>query len=220
MKRSASRANPLSRLPSPDAVLCEVDNALRTLFAPARSTRPTPGADAPDVLDEREQREAARLMRVDHAGEVCAQALYRGQIVVARDERVKRLLQRAAHEEVEHLAWTGQRLSELGARTSVLNPLWYANSFLIGMVSGLAGDRWSLGFLAETERQVEAHLQSHLERLPAGDARSRAIVEQMKTDEAGHAGAARRQGAAALPAPVKKAMSAVARVMTGTAHWV
>lgn len=219
MKRS-SRPNPLSRLPGPDAVLCELDNALRTLFAPARSTRPTPGCESPDMLDERDQRAAARLMRVDHAGEVCAQALYRGQIAVARDERVKRLLQRAAHEEVEHLAWTEQRLSELGARTSVLNPIWYANSFLIGMVSGLAGDRWSLGFLAETERQVEAHLQSHLERLPAADARSRAIVEQMKSDEAGHAGAARRQGARTLPGPVKKAMQAVARVMTGTAHWV
>jgi len=208
------------RLPQPDQVLSELDNALRTLFAPAYATKPAPGEDFSAALGEDEKRLSTQLMRVNHAGEVCAQALYRGQMAVAQDGRVKALLERAAEEETEHLAWTEQRLAELGGRKSVLNPLWYLNSFAIGVVSGLAGDRWSLGFLAETERQVEAHLQGHLERLPEDDRRSRAIVEQMRGDEAGHAMSARRQGAANLPAPARAAMKLFARVMTTSSRWL
>jgi ubiquinone biosynthesis monooxygenase Coq7 len=207
-------------LPHPDKVLSEIDNALRTLFAPAHTARQVPGEVASASLDEHEQRLSSRLMRVNHTGEVCAQALYRGQLVVARNERVKVLLQRAANEETDHLAWTEQRIDELGGRKSVLNPLWYLNSFAVGVASGLAGDRWSLGFLAETEHQVERHLEGHLERLPAEDLRSRAIVAQMKTDEAGHAISARRQGAKNLPRPVRGAMKLLARVMTSTSHWI
>jgi ubiquinone biosynthesis monooxygenase Coq7 len=208
------------RLPHPDQVLSELDNALRTLFAPAYATKPAPGDALSGALGEDDKRLSVQLMRVNHAGEICAQALYRGQMAVARDGRVKTLLERAAEEETEHLAWTEQRLSELGGRKSLLNPLWYFNSFAIGVVSGLAGDRWSLGFLAETERQVEAHLQGHLERLPEEDRRSRAIVEQMRGDEAGHAMSARRQGAAVLPAPARAAMRLFARVMTTSARWL
>jgi len=221
MSTRARRAeNARLRLPHPDAVLSEIDNALRTLFAPAHTARQVPGEVASASLDEHEQRLSSRLMRVNHTGEVCAQALYRGQLVVARNQRVKALLERAAQEETEHLAWTEQRIDELGGRKSVLNPLWYLNSFAVGVASGLAGDRWSLGFLAETEHQVERHLEGHLERLPAEDLRSRAIVAQMKTDEAGHAVSARRQGAKNLPRPVRGAMKLLARVMTSTSHWI
>jgi len=159
-------------------------------------------------------------MRVNHSGEVCAQALYQGQIAVARDSRVRGLLEGAAREEMEHLAWTQRRLDELGASRSLLDPIWYAGSFTIGAVSGLLGDRWNLGFLAETECQVEAHLDSHLGRLPPQDRRSRAIVEQMKRDEARHAVNARRQGATDLPGIVKFAMWLTAKAMTGTSHWL
>jgi len=208
------------RLPHPDTILSELDNALRTLFATTHAARPTPGEDLPVQLTEDQQKLSTRLMRVDHAGEVCAQALYRGQMAVARDAQVRTLLERAANEETEHLAWTEQRLSELGGHKSVLNAFWYVNSFAIGVASGLIGDRWSLGFLAETERQVEQHLQGHLERLPVQDRRSRAIVEQMKHDEAGHATRARRQGAAQLPAPARAVMKLFARVMTASSHWI
>jgi ubiquinone biosynthesis monooxygenase Coq7 len=208
------------RAPFPDAILIELDNALRTLFAPAHAGKPVPGDELPAQLSDEQQKLSARLMRVDHAGEICAQALYRGQMAVARDARVRALLESAASEETEHLAWTEQRLSELGARKSALNPLWYFNSFAIGLASGLIGDRWSLGFLAETERQVERHLQGHLERLPVEDRRSRAILEQMKHDEAGHATRARRNGAKQLPSPAKTAMRFIARVMTTTSHWI
>ena len=216
--RPGRSARPL--LPHPDTILSELDDALRTLFATAHAGKPAPGEDLPADLTEDEQRLSTRLMRVDHAGEVCAQALYRGQIAVARNAQVRTLLERAANEETEHLAWTEQRLSELGGRKSVLNPLWYFNSFAIGVVSGLIGDRWSLGFLAETERQVEQHLQGHLQRLPAQDQRSRAIVAQMKQDEAGHATSARRQGAAQLPKPARAAMRLLARIMTSSSHWI
>lgn len=216
--RPGRSARPL--LPHPDTILSELDDALRTLFATAHAGKPAPGEDLPADLTEDEQRLSTRLMRVDHAGEVCAQALYRGQIAVARNAQVRTLLERAANEETEHLAWTEQRLSELGGRKSVLNPLWYFNSFAIGVVSGLIGDRWSLGFLAETERQVEQHLQGHLQRLPAQDQRSRAIVAQMKQDEAGHATSARRQGAAQLPQPARAAMKLLARIMTTSSHWI
>jgi ubiquinone biosynthesis monooxygenase Coq7 len=218
--RARRTENARLRLPHPDTVLSEIDNALRTLFAPAHAARPVPGELLAASLDEHEQRVSTRLMRVNHTGEVCAQALYRGQLAVARNERVKVLLERAAQEETEHLAWTEQRIEELGGRKSVLNPLWYLNSFAMGVASGLAGDRWSLGFLAETEHQVERHLEGHLERLPAEDLRSRAIVEQMKADEAGHATSARRQGAKNLPRPVRSAMKLLARVMTSTSHWI
>jgi len=217
-RRPADKAH--LRLLHPDTILVELDNALRTLFATAHAGKPVPGDELPAQLDEEQQRLSARLIRVDHAGEVCAQALYRGQMTVARDARVKSLLERAANEETEHLAWTEQRLAELGGRKSLLNPLWYLNSFAISVASGLIGDRWSLGFLAETERQVEQHLQGHLERLPAQDRRSRAIVEQMKHDEAGHATRARRQGATQLPTAAKAAMKLFSRVMTTASHWI
>ena len=221
MKASSSaRGSRHLGLPDPDAILVELDNALHTLFAPAHSGKPVPGHELPAALDEHEERVSRQLMRVDHAGEVCAQALYRGQMTAARDARVKTLLARAANEETDHLAWTEQRLGELGGRKSLLNPLWYFNSFALGVASGLIGDRWSLGFLAETERQVEQHLQGHLERLPQKDQRSRAIVAQMKRDEARHATSARRQGAAPLPAPVRAAMKLFASVMTTTSRWL
>jgi ubiquinone biosynthesis monooxygenase Coq7 len=208
-------------LPHLDRVVAELDNALRTLFAPAHSARPAPGGSFDsEPLSEDDARLSARLMRVNHSGEVAAQALYRGQMAVARNEKVRSLLQRAAREEIEHLAWTEQRLTELGARTSVLNPIWYANSFALGLASGLLGDRWNLGFLAETERQVEQHLERHLARLPAHDSRSRAIVEQMKSDEAAHAVNARRRGAAPLPAPIRQLMRLGSRIMTGASHWI
>ena len=209
------------RLPDFDRVITAVDGALRTLFAPASSVRPIPGDGVvTGSLDEAERRLSGRLMRVNHSGEVCAQALYQGQMAVARDERVKALLERAAREETEHLAWTERRLQELGTRKSILDPVWYAGSFAIGAAAGLLGDRWNLGFLAETERQVESHLESHLERLPAQDGRSRAVVEQMKRDEAQHAVSARRQGACELPGPVKLAMRLSSKLMTGASHWL
>ncbi len=204
-----------------DPLLITLDNALRTLFAPAHSARPVPGAGLPEApLSDDERRQVVGLLRVDHAGEICAQALYQGQALTARNPAVQAALRKAAQEETEHLAWTEARLAELGGRTSVLNPVWYAGSFAIGAVAGLLGDRWNLGFLAETERQVEGHLDGHLERLPKQDRKSRAILLQMKIDEARHAYTARYHGAAELPAPVRLAMWATSRVMTSTAYWV
>lgn len=159
-------------------------------------------------------------MRVNHAGEICAQALYSGQVIFARDPRVRAALQGAAAEERDHLGWCRGRLEELGARSSILDPLWYAGSFALGVASGVAGDRWSMGFLAETESQVERHLEGHLSLLPADDRRSRAIVAQMRQDEARHGSTGRALGAAELPPPVKAAMRIVSRVMTGTAYYV
>jgi ubiquinone biosynthesis monooxygenase Coq7 len=204
-----------------DRFIIPLDRALRTLFAPAASSRSLPGGhlDQPELEDEERARSAA-LMRVNHTGEVCAQALYEGQMLIARDPQVRALLERAAREETEHLAWTESRLNDLGAGKSVLNPLFYAGSFALGAAAGMLGDRWSLGFLAETERQVEEHLDGHLERLPPGDTRSQAIVEQMRADEIGHALSAQREGAAALPFPVRAAMRLAARAMTGTARWI
>lgn len=209
------------RLGKFDGVIAAVDNALRTLFAVAQSARPVPGESLPDtVLGDDERRLSACLMRVNHSGEVSAQALYQGQMAVARDQRVRSLLAQAGREESEHLAWTGRRLEELGGRKSLLNPLWYAGSFALGAVSGLLGDRWNLGFLAETERQVESHLHVHMERLPVRDQRSRAIVEAMKRDEARHAIAARRGGAEELPGLIKFGMRLASRVMTGGSRWL
>lgn len=201
-----------------DDLIIGFDRGLRTLFAPARSTRPVPGEGLQDADMSPAQRTlAAALMRVNHTGEVCAQALYQGQAMTARDSGARAALEEAAREETEHLAWTEHRITELGGRKSLLNPLFYAGSFAIGAAAGALGDRWNLGFLAETERQVVKHLEGHLERLPADDRKSRAIVEQMRDDEARHATTALRHGGAELPAPVKAAMQASSRVMTGGA---
>ncbi len=201
-----------------DDLIIGFDKGLRTVFAPARSTRTTPGDELPDAdLDTAQRSLAAALMRVNHAGEVCAQALYQGQALTARDSAARAALEQAAQEETEHLAWTEKRIAELGGRKSLLNPLWYAGSFAIGAVSGLLGDKWNLGFLAETERQVVRHLEDHLGRLPVEDRKSRAIVGQMRDDEERHATSALQHGGAELPAPVKAAMQASSKVMTGTA---
>ncbi|HEX4943943.1 MAG TPA: 2-polyprenyl-3-methyl-6-methoxy-1,4-benzoquinone monooxygenase [Usitatibacteraceae bacterium] len=203
-----------------DRVLIVADNALRTLTGSVTPSRAAPGEkDANPALPE-ERRDVAGLMRVDHAGEVCAQALYAGQSLVARDGRVRRALERAGAEERDHLAWCAQRLRELDSRPSVLSPIWYAGSFALGIVSGAAGDRWSMAFLVETERQVEKHIDGHIERLPPGDARSRAILEQMREDEIGHANTGRSLGAGELPLPVRSAMRLVAKLMTVTAYRV
>lgn len=205
----------------PDRWLTAADHALRTVSGVARAQRPMPAASAPTPeLSEAQRRLSGALMRVDHVGEVCAQALYEAQALTARDAAVRERMRVAAQEETDHLAWTAQRLSELGDRPSLLNPLWYAGAFAIGAMAGRAGDRWSLGFVVETERQVEQHLAGHLDALPVADAASRAIVEQMKADEVRHAELAQASGAAELPTPVKWLMRAAARVMTQTAHYV
>jgi len=206
-----------------DTLLIALDNALRTLGGANHAARacPAPAADAPaSALSAQERRLSGALMRVNHVGEVCAQALYQAQALTGRSPALRRQFEAAAREEEDHLAWTEQRLRELGDRPSLLNPLWYAGAFAIGLAAGRAGDAPSLGFVVETERQVEAHLDSHLTRLPAADQASRAIVRQMKDDESRHADAALAAGAVTLPAPVRWAMRAAARVMTGTAHYV
>lgn len=204
-----------------DQLIIGFDRALRTVFANAHTVRPVPGEDRPEAdMSDEERRHAAALMRVNHCGEICAQALYQGQALMSKDEGIKRALEGAAHEETEHLAWTERRIAELGGRKSLLNPLWYGGSLAIGMLAARFGDGVNLGFLAETERQVEAHLKSHLGRLPAQDQRSREIVEQMKADEVAHAETALRLGAVELPLPVKAAMKATSKVMTGVAYWV
>jgi ubiquinone biosynthesis monooxygenase Coq7 len=208
-------------MPNIDGLILNLDRALRTLCARASSVRPVPGSDlAEPDMDEKDRRASASLMRVNHAGEICAQALYHGQAMTARNQDVRRALEHAAAQETEHLAWTGQRIGELGGRVSALNPLLYAGSFAIGAMSGLLGDKWNLGFLAETERQVEGHLDSHLERLPQDDGKSRAIVAQMKEDEAEHARTALMHGGAELPSPARQAMRAASRLMTGSTYWV
>lgn len=204
-----------------DALIVEFDKGLRTLFARARTVRPVPGSDLPDaVLDAVEQKHALGLMRINHCGEICAQALYQGQALTCRTQEIRQSLRSAAQEETEHLAWTEQRIAELGGRTSVFKPFWYLGSLTIGMAAGALGDRWNLGFLAETERQVEAHLDGHLERLPAEDLRSRAILVQMRDDEIRHAETAVDLGAAELPAPVKQVMKLSARFMTSTVYYL
>jgi ubiquinone biosynthesis monooxygenase Coq7 len=204
-----------------ERAIIEFDKILRTLAAPAQSVRPVPGAELPDAeLSETQRRDVAALMRVNHVGEICAQALYQGQAITSRDVRLRDSLEQAAQEEIEHLAWTSQRIDELGGRPSLLNPLWYFGALGMGIAAGLAGDKWNLGFLAETERQVEAHLASHLERVPAEDLRSRAILDQMKTDEMAHATTAVSLGAAELPTPVTTAMRFASKVMTMLAYRV
>jgi ubiquinone biosynthesis monooxygenase Coq7 len=206
-------------LPRLDELIVAFDRGLRTVFAPAQSLRQTPGDDLPEAeMTEEQRRLSASLMRVNHAGEICAQALYQGQALTARDPSSRAALEQAAREETEHLAWTERRIEELGGRKSLLNPAWYAGSFAIGALAGLAGDRWNLGFLAETERQVVAHLDGHLKRLPEEDRKSRAVLESMRTDEARHATSAIGHGAAELPAPAKAFMRLTSKVMTGTSE--
>jgi ubiquinone biosynthesis monooxygenase Coq7 len=203
-----------------DRLLIAADAALRTVAGDAHSSRPYPAAGVGDdvPLDRAERELSGALMRVNHVGEVCAQALYQAQAVTARSPQLRAQMERAAREETDHLAWTQQRLAELDARPSWLNPLWYAGAFAIGLAAGRVGDALSLGFVVQTERQVEQHLAGHLERLPASDLRSRAIVEQMKLDERAHADAAEAAGALELPAPVVALMRLAAKVMTSTAH--
>ena len=208
-------------VPEIDRLIVGFDRALRTLCGPAVSLRPVPGLNLPSVeLTTPEKHHAAALMRVNHSGEVCAQALYHGQALTARGEATRGALERAAAEESEHLAWTAQRVDELGGRLSVLNPFLYIGSFAVGALSGFLGDKWNMGFLAETERQVEGHLDGHLEQLPPQDNKSRAIVAQMKEDEARHANTALAIGAAELPVPVKQAMRISSRLMTVSTYRV
>ena len=203
-----------------DRFIIEFDTALRSVVGGANAGRPTPGVEsgANAALDSDQRKHAAGLMRVNHVGEVCAQALYQSQKLVARDSQIKEMLDHSGQEEMDHLAWCETRLKELGSHTSYLNPLWYAGSFAIGLAAGLAGDKWSLGFVAETEKQVENHLASHLKTLPEEDHRSRAIVNQKRLDEIEHGQAALHAGGVTLPEPIQKVMQAMSKVMTTTAY--
>ncbi len=204
-----------------DEVIVEFDKGLRTLFSKAQSMRPFPDRGLPEAeLSAAERKHAAGLMRINHSGEICAQALYQGQALTARDPEVQSQLEQAAQEETEHLAWTSKRVHELGGHLSLLNPLWYTGSLALGAFAGLLGDKWNLGFLAETELQVGGHLQSHLASLPPQDEKSRAVVEQMYVDETLHSEMAKRLGGADLPFPVKLAMRASSKILTRTAYWV
>jgi ubiquinone biosynthesis monooxygenase Coq7 len=202
-----------------DSLIANFDRALRTVAGVHRAARPSPAAGiAEAALDDSARSDAAALMRVNHVGEVCAQALYQGQALTARNPANRRVLEQAALEEQDHLVWSAARIEELGGRASLLNPLWYAGSFVMGAAAGALGDRWSLAFLAETEHQVEEHLAGHLRRLPGSDRRTRAVVEAMRADEAKHRDSALALGAADLPAPVKAGMRAMAKVMTTVSH--
>lgn len=204
-----------------DRLIVSFDRGLRTVFGRATTARPFPAQDAAEPEMNPEHRQlAAALMRVNHTGEVCAQALYQGQALTARSCGAQAALDRAAQEETEHLAWTERRIEELGGRKSLLNPLWYAGSFAIGAAAGLLGDRWNLGFLAETERQVVAHLDGHLKKLPPEDVKSRAVLEEMRMDEARHATTALQHGGEPLPAPARALMRVASRVMTRTSYWI
>lgn len=206
-----------------DHFLASADNALRTVLGrnASHAGRPNPAANTPDVgSDPSTRKHSAGLMRVNHAGEIAAQALYQGQSVFARDAGVRNAMHESAQEEVDHLAWCEERLAELGSGPSKLAPFWYAGSFAIGAFAGMAGDRWSLGFVAETERQVETHLDGHLSKIAADDARSRAIIEQMKEDEIRHGAKAMQAGAKILPWPVRRMMKLASKVMTTTAYYL
>jgi ubiquinone biosynthesis monooxygenase Coq7 len=204
-----------------DRLIHEFDRALRAVAGVAHASRPTPGEGGPEpALDDRERAHAAALMRVNHVGEICAQALYQGQALTARHAGARAALEQAAREEEDHLAWSAQRIRELGGRPSLLNPLWYAGSLAIGALAGALGDRWNLAFLAETEAQVEEHLTGHLDALPAKDRRTRAVVEAMRRDEAKHRASAIRLGGAELPRPAKLAMRLASKVMTTVAYRV
>lgn len=203
-----------------DRLIIEFDTALRSIVGGANASRPMPESQSTTkhILDAAERKHAAGLMRVNHVGEVCAQALYQSQKLVARDPQIRKMLEHSAQEEMDHLAWCETRLKELDSHTSYLNPFWYAGSFAIGLFAGLAGDKWSLGFVAETENQVEAHLENHLEKLPLEDQRSRAIVDQMRIDEIEHGQAALHAGGTTLPDAVQKIMQTVSKVMTTTTY--
>jgi ubiquinone biosynthesis monooxygenase Coq7 len=203
-----------------DRFIIEFDTALRSVVGGANAQRTTPSSEsgANTALDSEQRKHAAGLMRVNHVGEVCAQALYQSQKLVARNSEVQEMLDHSGQEEMDHLAWCETRLKELGSHTSYLNPIWYAGSFAIGLAAGLAGDKWSLGFVAETEKQVENHLASHLKNLPEEDHRSRAIVNQMRLDEIEHGQAAMHAGGVSLPEAIQKMMQAMSKVMTTTAY--
>ncbi|OWW23018.1 2-polyprenyl-3-methyl-6-methoxy-1,4-benzoquinone monooxygenase [Noviherbaspirillum denitrificans] len=204
-----------------DELISGVDKVVRVVSGVASASRPNPATRIPDgQLDDAERRHSAGLMRVNHVGEVCAQALYDAQGAFAKNQDLKRQFRQAGREEEDHLAWTAQRLQELGSRVSLLNPLWYAGAYALGALAARIGDAQSLGFVVETERQVEAHLASHLERLPPGDQKSRVIVDQMRVDEIEHGAAAKAMGAAETPLPVQSAMRAMAKVMTTTAYYI
>ncbi len=211
----------IRQLTALDRLLAGGQNAMETVFGHPLAERPNPGQPQPDVvMDEAGRRHAAGLMRINHVGEVCAQALYIGQATVARDPATRAQLLHAAQEETDHLAWCAERLDELGSRPSLFNPIWYGGSFAIGALAGLRGDGWNLGFVVETERQVEAHLAEHLESLPPEDLRSRAILAQMKDDEVRHAGAAQAAGARVLPQPIPRVMALASKVMKTVAYRV
>ena len=202
-----------------DKLIIEFDKGLKTLTANVHSVRPHPDESTQETeLSADEKRHAVGLMRINHCGEVCAQALYNGQALTAKNPQTVQALQQASKEETEHLAWCEKRIQELGGHTSLFNPLWYTGSFALGAIAGAIGDKWNLGFLAETERQVGAHLEKHLQELPTNDEKSRAILEQMKIDEAEHANTAIRLGGAELPKPVKAAMKQMSKVMTSTTY--
>ena len=203
-----------------DRLIIEFDTALRSVVGGANSQRPAPGSEflSKTALDAQERQHAAGLMRVNHVGEVCAQALYQSQKLVARNPQIQEMLNHSGQEEMDHLAWCETRLQELGSHTSYLNPFWYAGSFAIGLAAGLAGDKWSLGFVSETEKQVENHLESHLQKLPQEDHRSRAIVDQMRIDEIEHGQAAKDAGGVPLPEPIQKMMQMMSKIMTSTAY--
>jgi ubiquinone biosynthesis monooxygenase Coq7 len=205
-----------------DRVLSIADNALRTLFGGYQVTqRPNPSSNIEEAeLDTKEKTHAAGLMRINHCGEVCAQALYQGQALTAKLPEVREKMEQAAAEENDHLQWCSDRLEQLDSRTSLFNPLWYVGSFTIGAVAGALGDKWSLGFVAETEHQVVKHLQSHLEKLPEQDEKSRKVITQMKEDELQHATVALEAGGAPLPLPIKSAMKGMAKVMTKSVYWI
>ena len=213
----------ISRQHTPvDRLLVNFDQAVRTLFGrPQTTERPDPAEGLPETeLSDRERKHIARLMRINHTGEVCAQGLYQGQALTAKQAETRERMARSAQEENDHLAWCERRIEQLGDRKSLLNPLWYAGSFAIGAAAGFAGDKWSLGFVVETERQVEAHLDGHLAAVPHDDARTRAILGQMKEDEIHHAEVAQNAGGVDLPAPVKLAMKLTSKVMTSAVYWV
>ncbi len=204
-----------------DQLISTFDKGLRTIFAVSSATRQRPDANIDEpVLSEDSKQHAAALMRVNHVGEVCAQALYSGQAITSRNPQIANALQHAAAEETDHLAWCEARINELGGRKSLLNPLWYMGSFTLGAVAGALGDKWNLGFLAETERQVSAHLQNHLSQLDVTDVKTRTIVEQMQQEEAAHAAEATQLGGSELPAPVKHGMQLASKIMTTTAYYI
>jgi ubiquinone biosynthesis monooxygenase Coq7 len=205
-----------------DRIVNEIDKGLRTSFGPPpRPERSNPASELPEAdTPEREQELAGRFMRINHAGEICAQGLYQGQALTARLPKVRKKMEEAAREENDHIAWTAARINELGSHTSYLNPLWYAGSFALGALAGLAGDKWSLGFVAETEKQVVAHLEGHLDKLSEADIKSRVILEQMRIDEGKHATAAMTAGAASFPRPIQRLMSFTSKIFTNTTYWI